>query len=114
MAVFSVDGIELGIQSFREAEGRTRGEDTPAFDNTLRSSVSEEYRKFEAVTAPMSASTKDTLQAAIANRTPVDVTGDALGGATVECIVRASFELFGTNVSSFEYVATLQCEATGY
>jgi hypothetical protein len=113
MAVFSVAGIELGIASFREGRGRTRGEVTPAFDNTLRSSVSEEYRIFEATTGPMSAATKDSLQAAIANATPVDITGDAVNGATIECIVEASFQLFGTALASFEYVATLQCHETG-
>lgn len=113
MAGLTIDAISLEVQDFTESEPRVRGEDMEAFDNTLRSSVSSSQREFTAVTAPVSASVRDALNAAIENSTPVDVAGDCLESATVECIVKATWQLFGVGSSSFEFVATLRMRATG-
>jgi hypothetical protein len=104
--------INLEVQSFQELEPRQRGQVIPAFNNSLRSTVSDGKRNFQAVTEPLSASERDALRTAIANSIPVDVAGDCLEGDTVECIVTATWDLFGTDSTSFLFVATLSLRQT--
>lgn len=102
--------VNLDVQSFVENEPRERGSVKPSFNNTLRSAVSDDKRNFQAVTAPFDDTTRDALRAAIANRAPVDVTGDCLDGDTVTCSITARIEMFGTSFSSLQYVATLNMQ----
>lgn len=113
MPGLSIESVDLEVQSFQAGAPRQRGEVSASFNNTLRSSVSDEQPIFTAVTAPLDSTELAALQAAIANSTPVDVSGDCLGAETIECIVTMSYELQGAGTDSFEFVATLQMQATG-
>ncbi len=112
MAGLVIGSISLEVQDFTENEPRIRGEDMETFNNDLRSSASEERREFSALTAPVTTTVRDNVNAAIANRTPVNVSGDCLG-TTIECIVKASWRIHGAGTTSFEHVGTLTIRATG-
>lgn len=72
------------------------GSTSRAYDGSLRSTVRAEKRSWTFTTKPIDSTLEATIRAAVANAYAVTVTGSALGGASVTCIVtlgQASFTL---------------------
>lgn len=114
MAGLVIGAVSLETQSFQELTPRERGSVSASFNNKLRSSISSSFREFQATTSPITTAQRDSLNAAIANSTPVNVSGDNLGAAVIQCIVTATYALFpGTAADSLLYIASLSIRATG-
>lgn len=95
MAGLTIATIDFEVRSFEEVEPRIRGEITPSFNNTLRSSISSQKRNFRGVTASFNKTKYDAIVAAIANGATVTVTGSVLLGASLSCKVTATYALTG-------------------
>lgn len=102
------------VESFQETTPLNVGEVSRSFNGTFRSSVRSQKRTFQAVTMPYGKSTYDALAAHIANDTSVAVTGNCLVGASLTCVVRATYDLVGIGTAedgyTFLYKITLKIE----
>lgn len=109
MAALTVAGTSLPVAEFTEGVPRQRGAVTPAFNNTLRSSVISEKRQFTVVTAPVDNTYWTAMKSALADGADVTVTGDLILGASLTMKGTVAAQLVGTgqNVSGYPFVYVL-------
>lgn len=102
------------VELFREEEPRVTGQAQLSFNQTLRSSVRDEARRFRAVIPRISKSAYQAILAMIKERAVVTVSGEALLNEEITAIITASYELVGITTPvdgvAFLYTVTLQIE----
>lgn len=111
MAALTIAGTDLHITAFEEMEPETKGELVATFDKTLTSTISDEKRRFRAVTVQSSKTVYDAMQAAFANGASFTATGTVLLGDSLTCRGRISYALAAIGASDggylHQYVMTL-------
>ena len=103
MAGLTVAGTDFELTAFEELEPRTKGQLVPTFDNTLRSGIHSEKRRFRATTSPVSKTKYEAMQTAFANGASMTVTGDVLLGDSLTMRGRLTYSLAGVHTADAGY-----------
>lgn len=104
MAAFTLASTSFGIEEFEELEPVTKGELVETFDKTLTSTISDEKRRFRAVSAPVSKTVYDAMETAFASGASFTVTGDLFLGDSLTCRGRVSYRLVGIGTADAGYL----------
>ncbi len=90
MAGITIAGTALDCSEGSEGEPFLIGEVSRAYAGSLRNSVRSQKRQFSATTVPVPEATWDTIRVALANMTPVTVSGLILSGDSISASVKCS------------------------
>ena len=112
MAGITIAGTAYDVAKGGEGKPTYLGEFSDSFNGTERSSIRGQKRNFNVTMIPYSEAIYDTLRAAVAQRTPVAVTGAVMSNDSLTMAVELTAELVSGIVPNLWVISAQGVETT--